>query len=413
MRGFIYNVYQCGQLLDNTNYLILLGAAMTKQESFFHKLTFAALIVLAIGIFTSVSFSALSHILLLISGVYFTAKWLRIRDLPVKKSWYGLLAVAIICILSVFSNWSEIDNPIKNIIKVKYFVIALLSFFSFGYFKRDFLDHKKTALILRLFLIATTIATISGLIAVYTGFNPIKFKNACHETRACGLYGMYMTYGYGISLFMILMTGILFNKSFFNRWLPSWLIYSAFSINMIGLFLSYARGAWLGYILAVPFFFFKDNIKKFFTVVGSLALISVIIWLISPSVRNTFTQRMGSNNRRLAFYESSLSVLKDKPLLGYGYRNFEPNVKKIKKKYDIAYPNLGGHAHNNVLEHLASTGIIGAIALIVFFGLWLGEAYQKAWLFSFVISFLISGMAQYTFGDGENLFLILSIFSLF
>jgi O-antigen ligase len=386
---------------------------MTNQESFFHKLTFSALIVLAIGIFTSVSFSALSHVLLLISGVYFTTKWLKVKDLPVKKSWWALLSVAIVCIFSVISNWNEIDNPIKNIIKVKYFIVALLSYFSFGYFKRDFLNHKKTALILRLFLVATTIATISGLIALYTGFNPIKMKNACHDTRACGLYGMYMTYGYGISLFMVLITGMLFNKKMFNKWVPSWLIYAAFSINMIGLVLSYARGAWLGYFLAVPFYFFKDNTKKFFAVVGSVAVIVSIVWTVSPAVRDTFTKRMDSNNQRLAFYASALTVLKDKPLLGYGYRNFEPNVKKIKAKYDIAFPTFGSHAHNNVLEHLGSTGIIGAVLLVIFFGLWLGEAYQKGWLFSFVISFLISGMVQYTFGDGENLFLILAVFSLF
>ena len=63
------------------------------------------------------------------------------------------------------------------------------------------------------FLASTTIATVSGLIGLYTGFNPLKFKNACHPTRACGLYGMYMTYGYGINFFMVIVTGFLFYKN--------------------------------------------------------------------------------------------------------------------------------------------------------------------------------------------------------
>ena len=140
----------------------------------------------------------------------------------------------------------------------------MLSYFSFYYMKRDFLTDKKISWALNLFLIATTVATISGLIGVSIGFNPLKMKAACHETRACGLYGMYMTYGYGISLFMVLITGLLIKRKEIGKWTPTWLLASAWFINLIGLGMSLARGAWLGYFLTVPFLFLKTSKKNFF-----------------------------------------------------------------------------------------------------------------------------------------------------
>lgn len=385
---------------------------MDKKELFFHRLTYSALIVLCLGTFTSVSFTALSHILLLFSGTYFLSQWLKKRDLPIKKSWWALGAVFISCILSVLANWGEIERPLRNILKAKYFLIALLSYFSFGYFKRDFLNHQRTGVLLKLFLLATSVATISGIIALYTGFNPLKMKAACHPDRACGLYGMYMTYGYGISLVMILLTGMLLNLKLFSKWVARHWIFAAFTINMVGLVLSYARGAWLGYLMAVPFFFFKDHKKKFVIACAAGCIFLGSSFLI-PKVQDVFLKRYGSNDRRATLYKTALYALKEKPLFGHGYRNFEPKTKLLKQKYGLPYPDHTGHAHNNIFEHFASTGAVGGLALLVFFSLWLAESYYKAWLFSFVISFLVSGMVQYTFGDGENLFLILSIFSFF
>lgn len=382
------------------------------MELIFHRITYSALIILSLGIFTSVSFSALSHILLFPSGIYFFIKWLKNRDFEIKKSWWALLGVTVICWLSVISNWSDIETPLKNIFKTKYFIVALLSYFSFYYMKRDFLTDKKISWALNLFLIATTVATISGLVGVATGFNPLKMKDACHATRACGLYGMYMTYGYGISLFMILITGLLIKREKIVKWTPTWLLGSVWFINLLGLGMSLARGAWLGYFLAVPFLFLSTSKKKFFlTIAVGLGLVGTA-YVSSEKVRDTFFNREASNHQRIAFYKTAWFAAKEKPLLGWGYKNFEKNVPALKVKYFQPWPEFGGHAHNNFLEHMASTGFLGMLALIIFCLLWLKEAYTIPLVFSFILSFLISGMVQYTFGDGENLFLILSIFSL-
>ena len=388
------------------------------MKSAMERIGYAGLVILCIGIFTSVSFSALSHVFLLISGAYFFYKNTRENGLPqLGFSSKFLLLMVVTIVISILFNWGSYEKPINAILKVKYFLIPLLSIFVMRHLSLHYLDHKRIKILINIFLVATTVASLSGIIGLYSGFNPLKFKDSCHATRACGLYGMYMTYGYGISLMMVLLTGALVYREKFKSFLNMPLLYLSWVVNFAGLFLSYARGGWLGFLLAVPFFFFKKNIKLFTTVVLASLIFGGIAFVSNSEVQKMFLNRGTSNDQRIAFYKTAVKAFQEKPVLGWGYRNFEPNVKMLKLKYNIPYQDFGGHAHNNILEHLASTGILGVIALLAFLLSWLVECYKRDDLvgklsFPFVVSFLISGMFQYTFGDGENLFLIMGMWSL-
>lgn len=377
-----------------------------------HRLSYASLVILAIGIFTSVSLSALSHILIVPPLLYFLfVDASDLKEILKSKTLLGLALVSLSIILSVLVNFGDMPEPMRNLSKVKYFLLPLLGIPAYKAMVREFLTENKKKALIYLFFIATTLASLSGLIGVWTGFNPLKMKPACHATRACGLYGMYMTYGYGISLFMVLLTGIALawkKGGELKRLIPGWLLYTTFAINFLGLIVSYARGAWLGFALAIPFYFFKEHKKRFALIVGVLAILGGLSVFTIPKVHHMFFERQGSNSERLSFFEAAYEGFKEKPILGWGYRNFEPNVKAIKARHDIAYPEFGSHAHNNYLEHLASTGIIGFLAVIFFSLAWIYESYNRfEILFPFALSFFISGQAQYTFGDGENLFLLI------
>jgi len=384
----------------------------------FYRATYAALMILAAGIFTSVSFSALSHVLFVISGPYFLinggSRYL--KEMP--KSFWLFIALIFTCLISVILNIDIIESPLKNMIKTKYFIIGLLAAFAVKETKKHYLDDKKIKILLTLFIIATTIATISGLIGLWSGFNPLKMKKACHLTRACGLYGMYMTYGYGISLFMILLSSLIFYKKKVEKFIDTKILWMAWIINIVGLIFSFARGGWLGFLLAAPFIVLKKSKKAFGMIcLGSFVLFSSAFFM-SDKVYDVFTKRSGSNQQRIAFYQTAAKAALEKPFFGWGYRNFEPNVKKLKAKYDLPFKYLGGHAHNNLFEHLASTGFIGALITLFLFLMLMYESFKRDDIvalvaFPFFVSFFISGMTQYTFGDGENLFLFMGIVSLF
>src|SRR5574343_499530 len=162
------------------------------------KLVYWSLIILAIGAFTSISLLALSHILLISPLIYFTffsEKYLA----PSQKT---LLGLCLAIVLSVLFNWDEIFN-LKATFKFKYFLIPALGIFAYREAFKHYIDFKKKKILLHLFLISTTMATLSGLLAILTGFNYLTQKNIPFPGRASGTNGMIMTYAYGISLLLI------------------------------------------------------------------------------------------------------------------------------------------------------------------------------------------------------------------
>ena len=163
-----------------------------------------------------------------------------------------------------------------NLKKLKYLIIGLISVPTFRYFlslANEEVSQKRIKILLNTFIIATTLASLSGLIALMSGFNPLKFKTACHATRACGMYGMYMTYSYGIALVLTILSGFILKRQLIQKILSIKILIPCFLINLIGFALSYARGAYIGYFGSIPFFFFKKDKKRFFTIVLSLTFI--------------------------------------------------------------------------------------------------------------------------------------------
>ena len=383
-----------------------------------HRMTYAALLVAAVGIFMSISFAGLAHILFLIPGLYFVRVYLRNKSFSLPLRFWGLFLVWATCVLSVLFNLDILKQPSYNLLKSKYFLIGMLSFFAIHYGAKKYLNKKKIRLVLNLSLIFTSVASLSGIIGLFSGYNPLRMQEACSLMQNCGMFGMLMTYAYGLSLYMVALGGILIHKKELKDYFNPKLAWMAFAINLWGLYLTYARGAWIGFLIAIPFFFFKKKKKKFIASMLGMTLLFGGIILSSPNAKRRFFHSQGSDIKRLAFFKTAYHAFKERPFWGYGYRNFEPNVAKLKKKYNIPVaPDMTGHAHNNFLEHLASTGIVGALAFILFCLLWMIDSYKRREItgriiFPVTISFMVSGMVQYTFGDGENLFLLMLLWAI-
>lgn len=360
--------------------------------------------------FTSTAMMAFANLFLFLAGVvYFSPK----RLLKTKSS-LSLIGFFLVCVASVLANTDIIEKPGSQILKLSYFVVALLSIPALTlWMERSSLRQKKT--LIALFLFSTTLATVAGAVGLWTGFNPIKWKEACHPVRSCGLYSQYMTYGYGLSMVLVLMIGARVHYKKFADVLPKIILLDAvILINMIGLFLSYTRGAWLGLLIGVPLIFFPKSPKKFI-MVGITGIVAIVVTLgLSSDFRQKLLDRERSNSERLSFFTTAVYAAKEKPLFGWGYKNFESRVIRLKAKYDLPHPERGGHGHSNYFEHLGSTGFLGLSFFLLFLSFWLFESYRaNPIVFGFVGNVMISGHFQYTFGDGENTMVIMTVYSLF
>lgn len=373
---------------------------------------------LAVGTFTSAGLAALSQPFFIIAGFYFLHKEFKHHNLKATpRSVWAMLFIFITCILSSFVNLDILVSTKTSFFKARYFLIAFLSYFALKGSWNKFIDTKWQGRMLKLFLLSTNLASLSGILALYTGFNYLKMKPACHYERACGVFGMYMTYGYGIALLCTLLLWALIYREKLKAWVPAWVIIVSFIINFAGLFLSYTRGAWGAFFISAPFIFFRRYPKKFALAIVVTLLTFGLSYSFIPSVKKMFEGRSDSTMQRVWIYKTAIKAFEKNPLFGLGFRNFEPLSKEIKKEYDIPDKDFQGHAHNNFLEHLASTGLLGFLAVVIWhllwgLDLWKSKNFVSDGVLAFLLTFFISGQVQYTFGDSENLFLILSVFAL-
>jgi O-antigen ligase len=384
---------------------------------------FLAYLIAAMGLFTSLSFMALHHVFIGVSFLLFMFWGSKKINLSfVSGSSWSLMGLVVVAVVSIFYNAFEgilkwTDAPVF-LLKLKYFIFGILGVWALKWSQQSFTPSKMKWL-LYLSLIFTTIASLSGLWALYVGYNYLRGKAPCHMDRNCGMYGMYMTYAYGISLYLILIAGFYKAK---RKVLSFWtcrLIEISFVINFVGLWFSYARGALIGVIVGLPFLFVLKEKKWFFSTIASGFLVLGLLLSFHSPTRNLFfsEERVESSAIRISQWETALYAFKENPILGIGYKNFEPHVKEIKNKYHIEYPLFSGHAHNNFLELLATTGILGFAFFCLFLFYWIKESYlRNDWIggtsLAFISTLIISGLFQYTFGDGENVFLIMIVYSI-
>ncbi|MBN1679048.1 MAG: O-antigen ligase family protein [Anaerolineae bacterium] len=173
----------------------------------------------------------------------------------------------------------------------------------------------------------------------------------------------------------------------------AWLLYAAltvmyggFSVLLLaGLLASWGRGAWMGFGAAavVMVFFAPPRRWQGFALLTVFGGVFVMAWLmgfmplsIQQRIENTTTEFTGiedmrgaaiSNENfaiveRLAHWQAAFLMASDRPLTGVGFGNYEV----VYPDYGlISWPRALGHAHNDYLNLLAETGLIGLSAYLM------------------------------------------------
>jgi O-antigen ligase len=380
-----------------------------RLEKTLSPMIYASLMVLALGLVTSTTLLSLTHILMIIPALYFITK----ADYKTfSKSAWLLLALAVVIILSVVVNQDIAVKGYKPMFKSKYFLFGFISIAPLTWYFKNYFNEKKISYLLYALCIATTVATISGLIGMQTGYNPLLGK-LVEQTRNSGLFGMLMNYAHNLSYFQIIIFGLLLYRDQIKKYININFLFIVFLINLFGLYMTFTRGAWLGFLAGIPFYFFKKN-KKWF--LGAVVLI-VLTGFIAYFAAGKSMYRKDYDASRIGQWQASVAAFKERPVFGYGYLNFEEHAVEIKHRYDLLVPDFRGHAHNNFFEILASTGLLGLICFVGWLWFWFKEMLDRNDVISnmglpFIIVFVVGGLTQSTISLGINLFFIMSAYSL-
>jgi hypothetical protein len=216
--------------------------------------------VLALGLLTSPTILALSHIFIAVPALYFIPKT---KYKKMSASFWALLVLIIILALSVVVNLSIAGNGVKPLFKLKYFLFGVGAIAPFTWWFNKFSTDKKLSQLIYVFGIATCIATLAGLAGTWFGFNPVLFKKVEIGSRYGGLFGMVMNYAHNMSFFLIIATGLVIYRERLKHLVTTHFLVVTLIINLVGFYFCYTRGAWLAYLAGLPFFLFNKNKKVF------------------------------------------------------------------------------------------------------------------------------------------------------
>lgn len=173
------------------------------------------------------------------------------------------------------------------------------------------------------------------------------------------------------------------------------------------------RGLWIALGIVIPmtaFMYLKDTKKKLIYVSVGLIAVGILMYSVPP-----FNARMAtvadksyqSNSERILMWNSAWKMFNDNPIAGVGLGQY---AEKYQTEYisPEAKERGQGHAHNNFLQLLAETGLIGFLSFCFMFGAIIFNTlkdwrkyYNTAALMFFAATcgILIQGFTEFNFGN--------------
>lgn len=143
--------------------------------------------------------------------------------------------------------------------------------------------------------------------------------------------------------------------------------FSLVAICYLALVLTYARSAYLAYLVSMGVIALKKKAPKFFVTVF-LILLATILFLPRPSSEGVQLERKASTFARVSNWQRTIKIAKDYPLFGVGfnaYRYAQRDYGFLGEDWQVSHAGAG--ADSSLLFVLATTGIFGFGA---YFWLW-------------------------------------------
>lgn len=219
-------------------------------------------------------------------------------------------------------------------------------------------------------LISSAIVAIYGIFQFITGLDPIRGARLAEIGRfyrATGGYNFYLTFaGNQLMAFGIAVSFFIFEKEWKSKKILYLVILILLFFSIIG---TLGRSAWLGVLFIVLLGAWLVN-RRVFIIAGIILLtVGIIASILSPEIAHRLTSIItpAQNEDRLNLWRTSWAMFKAHPIFGIGPAVFTDIFPQFKVPgfYDAI-----GHAHNDYLNTLVNSGIVGFVAWMAIWVSW-------------------------------------------
>ncbi len=281
------------------------------------------------------------------------------------------------------------------------------------------------------FLLTLTAMACYGLVQAYLcGQRPAPLSAAwlsavcTHAERVRGPFSIYMTFG------GVLLVGALFIVAYLANvsWRHVWWMAPAGAVTVGALAFTYSRNAWLGLAAGTVGLVLTGRraARLALVLVAVVSLVAAVSdGAVMDRVRSIGNLRDATIRDRLAMWRSGLAMIADHPLLGVGpgeVRSWYPHYRRPE-----AVRLSTGHLHNSPIHIAAERGLPALAAWtwlwVVFFRAGIrilrrvprDQLRERALVCASlggVGGFLVAGLFEHNFGDGEVVMLVYALMAL-
>ena len=153
-------------------------------------------------------------------------------------------------------------------------------------------------------------------------------------------------------------------------------------------FLTETRSAWLGFAVAVPLMLLSARLPIPRSVVGVGVLTVGLLLAVTFGGRFLVPERAEGRSvvaysaaQRLALLDGAVTLFAQKPLLGWGFGQFEHAAQRDVGTGVLGFATTGAAeglaSHNALLRVLVETGVVGASIFIAIFWIWFWQARRQ------------------------------------
>ncbi|MGZ3749064.1 MAG: O-antigen ligase family protein, partial [Pseudobdellovibrionaceae bacterium] len=356
--------------------------------------------------------------LLIVAALWTAFKAHEMRALWTSFRPYWLWPVWISVVILGFVTGAPVESKValKLVWEFRWFI----SFLSFIYLFRKFSWSEIQIRSFSLILLAFSILDVV-----------LFFVDYDKDPRAGGLFGHSMPFAHtmGPAALFLLFVGV--KKSLEKAQKPLWrAVYFLAPILASALVvLSFTRGIWIGFTVALLFCAALMGRKVFASSLLALALTSGLLFYGSNRIQNRVmgktTAESQSNNERMLYWKANLQIFKDYPWVGIGYSQNNIHVEEYLKKEGVEWL-VGTHAHNQYIHFLAGTGLLGLGCFLSFLALVFYPIFKRllVWrkqknisdqyyllmgVFAALLCFVIGSLTESNFSIAKNRFAFLFI----
>ena len=283
---------------------------------------------------------------------------------------YSMFAYILVSILSILL-WH--NDPGATIIRFyDLFIIPMILYLLIRLFAPG---EKSMELLVPVALFITVTQVIIGLVSwVNPSVLPSAWLDYAGErtTGSLGSVSVYTTTIFFTGL-LLLNVGLRSDK----KW-KRYLFVSMFLLMIYATFISYSRASWLAgiLILGALVLIYPKFMGKLILIAGVLGIILGSVFLNSSEFQIAASRLYSDESEqsalsRLPVYVAAVRMFQEKPLMGWGYDNFDRYDRRYQARFgQLVNPDEKDHtSHNVYLTMLAEQGLMGIISYLLPFAI--------------------------------------------